>query len=131
MVLRLRMPAPDWTKGKCLSQATSPDMDPWFDNEEYGYENQQELGLEVCNGDKDGEVCPIRNSCLLFALVNNEKFGVWGGTSEVDRRAIRKMWPWPGGNEPREEWGWYPPSEVAQMLKQRGVENTEDEDDDE
>lgn len=129
MVLRLRMPAPDWRKGKCLGQATGPAFDPWFDNEEYGYENQQELGLEICNGTTDGTPCPIREDCLLFALVNNERFGVWGGTSEIDRRAIRKMWPWPGGSEPHEQWTWYPPGEVAEMLKQRGVENVEDDDD--
>lgn len=133
MVLRLRLAAPAWERAKCLGQATGPEMDPWFDNEDYGYENQQELGQEICNGEVDGVVCPIREACLLFALTNNERYGVWGGTSEADRRAIRKAWPWPGGSEPHEEWRWYPPGEVAQMLRQRGVDTVdtvEDEDDD-
>jgi hypothetical protein len=130
MVVRLRRAAPEWTKSKCLGQATSPDMDPWFDNTEHGFENQQELGQEVCNGTVDGIVCPIRDKCLLFALVNNERFGVWGGTSEIDRRAIRKMWPWPGGAEPHDEWRWYPPGEVAKMLPHRHRAELEQEDDD-
>lgn len=132
MVLRLRRPAPDWSKGKSDRQATGPDLDPWFDNSDEGFENQQELGTEVCNGDKDGEVCAIRGECLLFALVNNEKYGVWGGTSEFDRRALRKMWPWDSSNpaEPHPEWRWYPPGEVAQMLQARGQVPLEDEDDD-
>lgn len=135
IVLRLRRAAPDWTKGKCLGQATGPDFDPWSDNEEYGYENQQELGLGICNGTEDGIVCPLRNECLLFALVNNERFGVWGGTSEIDRRALRKMWPWDSSNpsEPRPEWQWYAPGEVARLLpsKGRAALNEEEDDDDE
>lgn len=131
MVLRLRQSAPDWDKGNCRNQATGPDFDPWFDNSDDGFENQTELGLDICNGGPFGMApCPIREDCLVFALINNEKYGVWGGTSEVDRRALRKMWPWQGGSDPREEWTWYPPGEVAQMLKQRGVEVTEDDDDD-
>jgi hypothetical protein len=130
MVLRLRTEAPDWRPAKCLGEGTGPDMDPWFDNTEYGFENQTELGLEVCNGTVDGVVCPIRHECLLFALVNNERFGVWGGTSEIDRRAIRKLHPWPGGSEPHPEWEWHPPGEVAQLLKQRGVETIEEDEED-
>jgi hypothetical protein len=133
MVLRLRRAAPDWQQGKCLGQATGPDMDPWFDNTDLDYDDQTELGLEVCNGEIDGIVCPIREACLEFALVNNERFGVWGGTSEVDRRAIRKMWPWDGTAEPRPEWKWFPPGEVAKLLPARTRAEVElgDDDDDE
>lgn len=119
MVLRLRTLAPDWQKAKCLSAAAGPDDDLWFDNSEYGYENNQDLGTEICNGDIDGTACPIRAECLEFALVNNERYGVWGGTSEIDRRAIRKMWSWPGGAEPHPQWTWYPPGEVLKMLSER------------
>ena len=31
--------------------------------------------------------CPVIDQCLQFALENNEDFGVWGGTSEAERRA--------------------------------------------
>lgn len=34
--------------------------------------------------------CPVELECLRFALENNEKFGVWGGTSERERRLIRR-----------------------------------------
>lgn len=38
----------------------------------------------VCRG------CVCRNPCLEYALRNGEKFGIWGGTSERERRNIRR-----------------------------------------
>ena len=35
--------------------------------------------------------CVVREPCLEYALENGEKFGIWGGTSERERRRIRKM----------------------------------------
>ena len=40
---------------------------------------------EVCRG------CQVRESCLEFALANGEKFGIWGGMSERERRRIRRQ----------------------------------------
>ena len=40
---------------------------------------------EVCRG------CVVRESCLEFALVNSEKFGIWGGMSQRERRRIRRQ----------------------------------------
>lgn len=33
--------------------------------------------------------CPVKADCLDHAVALNEKFGVWGGTSERQRRRIR------------------------------------------
>jgi WhiB family transcriptional regulator, redox-sensing transcriptional regulator len=32
--------------------------------------------------------CPVRSECLEYALVNRIDHGVWGGTSERERRRI-------------------------------------------
>jgi len=32
--------------------------------------------------------CTVREECLEYALANHEVFGVWGGTSERERRRI-------------------------------------------
>lgn len=44
---------------------------------------------KFCNGG-DGHPCPVREQCLEYALESNEKFGVWGGMDEVERRRIRR-----------------------------------------
>jgi WhiB family redox-sensing transcriptional regulator len=33
--------------------------------------------------------CPVRIDCLSYALETGQEAGVWGGTSEEERRAIR------------------------------------------
>jgi WhiB family redox-sensing transcriptional regulator len=38
--------------------------------------------------------CPVRGQCLEFALDSNEKFGVWGGLSERERKALRSTTEW-------------------------------------
>lgn len=35
--------------------------------------------------------CPVQGPCLEFAMVTNQDSGVWGGTSEDDRRALRRQ----------------------------------------
>jgi WhiB family redox-sensing transcriptional regulator len=34
--------------------------------------------------------CQVRQECLEFALRHGEKFGIWGGYSERERRKIKK-----------------------------------------
>ncbi|WP_456927269.1 MULTISPECIES: WhiB family transcriptional regulator [unclassified Geodermatophilus] len=37
----------------------------------------------VCAG------CDVRTECLEYALANDERFGIWGGLSERERRRVR------------------------------------------
>ena len=34
--------------------------------------------------------CVVKEECLNFAISSGEKFGVWGGLSERERRKVRK-----------------------------------------
>ena len=40
---------------------------------------------KVCVG------CEVRSECLEYALANDERFGIWGGLSERERRRLRLM----------------------------------------
>ncbi|WP_168916285.1 WhiB family transcriptional regulator [Microcella flavibacter] len=34
--------------------------------------------------------CEVRGECLEYALQNDERFGIWGGLSERERRKLRR-----------------------------------------
>ena len=40
----------------------------------------------------DADACPVKEPCLEFALSTNQDSGVWGGTSEEERRKLRRAW---------------------------------------
>ncbi len=39
---------------------------------------------KICTG------CEVKAECLEFALENDERFGIWGGLSERERRRLRR-----------------------------------------
>ena len=39
---------------------------------------------KVCLG------CDVRGECLEYALAHDERFGIWGGLSERERRKLKK-----------------------------------------
>ncbi len=48
-----------------------------------GARADQERAKAVCR------TCPVQSECLDYALVSNQEFGVWGGLSEDERRALK------------------------------------------
>ena len=34
--------------------------------------------------------CDVRDQCLEYALQNDERFGIWGGLSERERRKLKR-----------------------------------------
>jgi WhiB family redox-sensing transcriptional regulator len=48
--------------------------------------SEEEAGpaLTFCN------VCTIREECLAWALKNGERYGVWGATTEQQRRRLQR-----------------------------------------
>ncbi len=35
--------------------------------------------------------CPVQTPCLRFALVTGQAYGIWGGTTEEERVAMRRL----------------------------------------
>ncbi|PFG27103.1 WhiB transcriptional regulator [Corynebacterium renale] len=36
------------------------------------------------------KACPVRDECLEFALEHDERFGIWGGLSDRERRRLKR-----------------------------------------
>ena len=64
------------------AQATCMGVDPDLFFPERGASTRE--AKEVCRG------CVVSEDCLEFALANGEKFGIWGGMSERERRRLRR-----------------------------------------
>lgn len=52
-------------------------------------------------------LCDVRTDCLEYALGNSERYGVWGGLSEPERRKLKR------GGMTIAQW------DAAQLLKKR------------
>ena len=47
----------------------------------------------ICNGSENTPPCPVRRKCLDYALSTGQRYGIWGGMSERERRAINQGKP--------------------------------------
>lgn len=65
----------DWRERAVCAQA---DPDEWF--QEKG--GSTKVAKSVCAR------CPVKAECLEYALARDERFGVWGGLSERERRPL-------------------------------------------
>lgn len=67
--------APEWFSDGLCAQ-TDPDL--WFP--EKG--GSTRAAKAVCH------TCPVESKCLEYALARGERFGIWGGMSERERRTL-------------------------------------------
>jgi WhiB family redox-sensing transcriptional regulator len=80
----LSLASHDW-RDSAACQDTDPDL--FFPVGTTGPAiDQIEAAKSVCRQ------CAVQAECLEFALATNQDSGVWGGTSEEERRKLRKAW---------------------------------------
>ncbi len=68
---------PEWVAEGLCAQA---DPELWF----------PETGGSTAEAKAVCGRCPVRPECLSFALEHRERFGVWGGVSEPERRRMTR-----------------------------------------
>ncbi len=68
---------PDWMDAALCAQV---DPELWFPEKGGTVRPAKEL----CGG------CPVRAECLELALAGDERFGIWGGLSERERRRLAR-----------------------------------------
>lgn len=79
----------DWDSDDWRTRAACRDTDPelFFPVGTTGQAiDQIESAKAVCR------LCDAQSACLEFALATNQESGVWGCTSEEERRKLRKSW---------------------------------------
>ncbi len=76
----------DYTwRNDAICRDTDPDL--FFPVGSTGYALVQiDRAREVCGQ------CPVRVECLDYALETNQDSGIWGGTSEDERRILRRQY---------------------------------------
>ncbi|MDX1469395.1 MAG: WhiB family transcriptional regulator [Acidimicrobiia bacterium] len=47
---------------------------------------QVEKAKAICS------VCPVSEECIEYAMETNQRSGIWGGTTEDERRSLRRKW---------------------------------------
>jgi len=79
----------DWDMDDWRDQSACRDTDPdlFFPVGTTGLAlDQIDAAKAVCG------TCEAQSACLEFALATNQESGIWGGTSEEERRKLRKAW---------------------------------------
>lgn len=54
--------------------------------------NQWQVETQIAIAKAICAECVVKEECLKFALHTKQEFGIWGGTSENERRKLRRRW---------------------------------------
>ena len=74
-------------RGATRSACRDSDPDVFFPIGSTGPALEQiETARRICTA------CTVSDECLEFALATNQEAGIWGGTTEEERRKLRKAW---------------------------------------
>lgn len=87
------------------AQLLGADMPDWYDQALCAQTDPEaffpEKGGSTREGKSTCERCPVQAECLDYALENDERFGIWGGLSERERRKVKRAIDDEAGREPR------------------------------
>lgn len=70
-----------------MDEAICPTVDPEIFFPERGSSARE--GKSICRGGPDRPPCPVRAECLQYAMDTGQRYGIFGGFSERERRALR------------------------------------------
>jgi WhiB family transcriptional regulator, redox-sensing transcriptional regulator len=76
-----------------LGALLSDDVEVWMDRALCAETDPEAFFPEKGGSTRDAKLvcrsCEVRAECLEYALANDERFGIWGGLSERERRRLR------------------------------------------
>lgn len=80
----------DWQKD---AACTSVNPELFFPETTRGGERQ----IQITEAKKVCGSCAVQAACLSYALETGQSFGIWGGTTEDERRTMKRK---PKGSQP-------------------------------
>lgn len=91
----------NWDKAKCEGFSEKHGYDPFYPDiiDENGEEWYDDGTIWAAFGDTDPyyeearqicSLCPIREECLNYAIENKERWGMWGGSTPIERRRVER-----------------------------------------
>ena len=80
----------DWTYGwqfdaACRGEDSSLFFAPNYFERREEKERREARAKEICDR------CPVRDTCLEYALKVREAHGIWGGRNELERRTLLRQ----------------------------------------
>jgi WhiB family transcriptional regulator, redox-sensing transcriptional regulator len=93
----------EWHRGRSLQEETGERVQRFADDERLPWQEQALCAYvdpDVFFPEKGGSSreakricaqCTVQRECLDYALANDERFGIWGGLSERERRRLKKL----------------------------------------
>lgn len=85
-LFQANLKADSWKEqGKCWGKTTSPETDYWYvEEDDPQYKNKIVYAKRICG------TCEVLQNCLEYAIVNEERYGIWGGKTLKERTLYDK-----------------------------------------
>jgi WhiB family redox-sensing transcriptional regulator len=91
----------DWNEAACAGYSDRVGYDPFFPQivDETGEEYYDDGTIWAAFGDTDPyyeearsicNSCPIKEQCLEYAIERKERWGMWGGSTPIERRRVER-----------------------------------------
>ncbi|VBA35988.1 Transcriptional regulator WhiB2 [Mycobacterium attenuatum] len=85
---------PDAFEPQPLPVPTEPPADQWQDRALCAQTDPEAFFPEKGGSTREAKKiclgCEVRHECLEYALAHDERFGIWGGLSERERRRLKR-----------------------------------------
>ncbi|MFA5891192.1 MAG: WhiB family transcriptional regulator [Actinomycetota bacterium] len=82
-------------KGEDVQRFADDDRLPWQEQALCAYVDPDVFFPEKGGSSREAKricaQCTVQEDCLEYALVNDERFGIWGGLSERERRRLKRL----------------------------------------
>lgn len=82
------------TRSSAWGFGLDPEREEWMDRALCAQTDPEAFFPEKGGSTREAKMvcldCPVRDACLEYAIEHDERFGIWGGHSERERRRLKR-----------------------------------------